>query len=353
MRPSASASSTSPSVSTVIDQGMRMPGLVHRRAELLAVLGAADRGGVGADQLDPEPLQGAVLVQAHRQVQRGLAAERRQQRVGALLFDDLGHRPGQQRLDVGGGGELGVGHDRRRVRVDEDDFVALLEQHLAGLDAGVVELGRLADHDRPGADQEDLLDVVSTRHRQARQEPLEQVAGVVRAGAGLGVVLDGGAGDVAQDQALDRAVVEVELGELGDAEVGLPADRLVALDPRLAARAGDGEAVVLGGDVDPARLQVLDRVVGAAVAEGQLVGLEADRAAEQLVAEADAEDRASCRRCSRTRVDDVVERGRVAGAVGEEDDVGVLGEDLLGGAGAGQQGQLGAVLAQLADDARS
>ena len=114
----------------------------------------------------------------------------------------------------------------------------------------------------------------------------------MRAGPGLGVVLDGGAGDVAQDQALDRAVVEVQLRELGDAEVGLPADRLIALDPRLATGAGDGEAVVLGGDVDPSRLQVLDRVVGAAVAEGQLVGLEADGAAEQLVAEADAEDRA-------------------------------------------------------------
>ena len=77
----------------------------------------------------------------------------------------------------------------------------------------------------------------SRRGSQGGEEPLEEVAGVVRAGAGLGVVLDGGAGDVAQDQALDRAVVEVELRELGDAEVGLPADRLVALDPRLAARA--------------------------------------------------------------------------------------------------------------------
>ena len=56
-------------------------------------------------------------------------------------------------------------------------------------------------------------------------------------GPGLGVVLDGGAGDVAQDQALDRAVVEVQVGELGGAEVGLPADRLVALDLRLAAGA--------------------------------------------------------------------------------------------------------------------
>ena len=140
--------------------------LDHRGAELLAVLGAADRGGVGADQLDPEAVEGPVLEQGHRQVQRGLAAERRQQRVGALLFDDLGDRAGQQRLDVGRGGELRVGHDRRRVGVDQDDLEALLEQHLAGLDAGIVELGGLADHDRPGADQQDLLEVVSTR-----QEP--------------------------------------------------------------------------------------------------------------------------------------------------------------------------------------
>src|SRR5215213_9838646 len=91
------------------------------------------------------------------------------------------------------------------------------------------------------------------------QEAVEEVAGVVGAGAGLRVVLDGGAGDVAEDEALDRAVVEVQLRELGNAEVGVPADRLVTLDLRLAAGADDGEAVVLGGDVDPSRLQVLDR----------------------------------------------------------------------------------------------
>ena len=79
------------------------PGLVHRLAELLAVLGAADRVVVGADQLDAEALQRAVLVQRHRQVERGLPAEGRQQRVGALLLDDLRDRPGQQRLDVGRG----------------------------------------------------------------------------------------------------------------------------------------------------------------------------------------------------------------------------------------------------------
>jgi hypothetical protein len=46
--------------------------------------------------------------------------------------------------------------------------------------------------------------------------------------------------------------------------------------------------VVLGGDLDAPGLQVLDRVVGAAVAEGQLERLQAHRAAQQLVAEADA-----------------------------------------------------------------
>ena len=47
---------------------------------------------------------------------------------------------------------------------DEHDLVAVLEQHLARLDAGVVELRRLADDDRPRADQHDLLDVVAPRH---------------------------------------------------------------------------------------------------------------------------------------------------------------------------------------------
>ena len=70
-----------------------------------------------------------------------------------------------ERLDVGGVGELGVGHDRRRVRVHEHDAVALFAQHAARLRARVVELARLADHDRPAADQQDRLEVVATRHR--------------------------------------------------------------------------------------------------------------------------------------------------------------------------------------------
>src|SRR5205807_4775642 len=126
-------------------------------------------------------------------------------------------------LDVRAGRELRVGHDRGRVRVDQHDVVALLEQHLARLHARVVELRRLADDDRPGAEDQDLAEVATPRHWSAPrgvpprvprttfglrppvtgpalpdlvQEAVEEVEAVVRAGPGLGVVLDGASGDV-------------------------------------------------------------------------------------------------------------------------------------------------------------
>ena len=70
-------------------------------------------------------------------------------------------------------------------------------------------------------------------------------------------------------------------------------------------------------------------MVGAAVAEGQLVGLQADRLAQQLMAEADPPHRPLADDAAHG-LHDVVERRRVAGAVGEEDEVGVAGQQLLG-----------------------
>ena len=137
---------------------------LHRLAEQVAVLRPGDRVGLRADELDAVALERPVVVQVHRDVQRGLPAERRQQRVGALLLDDLRDDVRAQRLHVGRVGELRVGHDRRRVGVDEHDLVALLAQHLAGLHAGVVELGRLADDDRAGAQEHDPAEVVTPRH---------------------------------------------------------------------------------------------------------------------------------------------------------------------------------------------
>ena len=56
---------------------------------------------VGADHLDAVLLQHAVLVQVQRAVERRLAAQRRQERVGPLLGDDLLDDLPGDRLDVG------------------------------------------------------------------------------------------------------------------------------------------------------------------------------------------------------------------------------------------------------------
>src|SRR5690349_20745504 len=116
--------------------------------------------------------------------------------------------------------------------------------------------------------------------REPRQELVEQVEAVVGAGARLRVVLHAAGGHVERPYALDRAVVEVDVRELDGADLRLePLARL----PR------DREAVVLRGDGDAAGADVLYRVVGAAMPEAQLEGLQAGGPREQLVAEADAE----------------------------------------------------------------
>jgi len=117
-----------------------------------------------SDHLDAVAIEHARVKQLDGEVEGRLAAERREQRVGLLFGDDLLEDVGAQRLDVRARGKLGVGHDRSRVRVDEHDAVALAQQRLARLRARVVELARLADHDRPRPDDEDRLDVRPLRH---------------------------------------------------------------------------------------------------------------------------------------------------------------------------------------------
>ena len=136
----------------------------NRIAEELAVLRATNDVDLSTDQLDPEIVEDAGLRQCNCEVERSLAAERREQRVGTLALED-GRDPLEvERLDVRAVGESRVGHDRRRVRVDDDRAITLLTQHLQRLAARVVELAGLADDDRAGADDADRLDVGAPRH---------------------------------------------------------------------------------------------------------------------------------------------------------------------------------------------
>ncbi|MDT4797755.1 hypothetical protein FQZ97_303650 [compost metagenome] len=137
---------------------------VHGLVEARAVFGLVDGVGVGADHFHAELLQHAVVLEVQGAVQRGLATHGRQQRVRALLLDDLGDGLPLDRLDVGGVGHGRVGHDGGRVGVHQDDAEAFFLQGLAGLCAGVVELARLADDDGAGTEDQDALDVCTLGH---------------------------------------------------------------------------------------------------------------------------------------------------------------------------------------------
>jgi hypothetical protein len=139
--------------------------LAHGVAEAFAVLGHVDGFARGGDQFDAIFFQHALAHEVKRAVQRRLPTHRRQQRIRPLFRDDAFHRAPVDRLDVNRVGRLGIRHDRRRIRVHQDDAVALLLERLAGLRAGVVELARLTDDDRTGADDQDTLDVGSLRHQ--------------------------------------------------------------------------------------------------------------------------------------------------------------------------------------------
>src|SRR6185295_7552863 len=91
----------------------------------------------------------------------------------------------------------------------------------------------------------------------------------------LGMVLYGEGRLALHREALDGAVVQVQVGDLGAV--------LQRIDVH-------GEAVVLGRDLDLAGGEILDGLVSAVMAELELVGLPAEGQAEDLMAQADAED---------------------------------------------------------------
>jgi hypothetical protein len=133
--------------------------LFHGRPEELAILRLVDNGQRRPDHLYAVFFKDACLRDGDRGIEPRLAAQGGEQRVGALFGNNLLHRLRRDRLDIGPVRRFGIGHDRRRIGVNEDDLVPLFLERLAGLGAGVVELACLADDDRPGSDDQNFLDV--------------------------------------------------------------------------------------------------------------------------------------------------------------------------------------------------
>ncbi len=183
---------------------------------------------------------------------------------------------------------------------------------------------------------------------------VEVVRGVVRAGSRLGVVLNAEHRALPQAQALDHAVVEVDVTDRRRAVRGVewlqgpgghvgPGAALARFRGNVALpRQRGGEAVIVAGDVDPAGGEVHDRLVHAAVPVPQLVGAQAERQGEDLAAQADAEDGPPGVQHPAHRVHRVRGRGRVAGAVAEEHPVRLGRQDLVGAGGGGHHQHLAA-----------
>ena len=138
--------------------------LVHRLTEPLAVLRLVDRIGMGADHLDAMFGQHTHPLKVERAIERGLPAHCRQQSIGPLARDDPGNDFGGDRLDIGRIGHVRIGHDRRRVRVHQDNPIPFLAQRLDRLRAGIIELARLPDNNGPSANDEDRGDVSAFGH---------------------------------------------------------------------------------------------------------------------------------------------------------------------------------------------
>ena len=144
--------------------------LLHRVFEEESVLGFLDGRDVRANKLRVVLLEHPAVRKLDRKIQRGLAAhgrkngETRTGREFALETNDFFQVLARERLDISAIGDLGIGHDSRRIRVGEHHFVALGLERLAGLRARVIELCRLPDDDGPGAEDEDFRDVSAFGH---------------------------------------------------------------------------------------------------------------------------------------------------------------------------------------------
>ena len=138
----------------------------HGLLEFLAILGGGDRFGVGADQFggSGSPDESA-LVQCHGEIETGLPTERREDRIRTFAFDDARHDLPREGLDVRAIREIGIGHDRRRIRIGEHDAVTLVLQHAARLGPRIIEFTGLTDHDRPRSDDEDGREIGTSGHQ--------------------------------------------------------------------------------------------------------------------------------------------------------------------------------------------
>ena len=151
------------------DAGLRDfdPKLLHRRLEDLAVLAALDRRQVDADDLHAVLLEDALLRELHGKIEARLPSQVRKNGIGPLFLDDLLETRFVERFNVSRVGHHGIRHDRRGIRINEDNLVPAGPQGLARLRSRIVKLASLSNDNWTRTDDENLVDI-----RTLHQKPL-------------------------------------------------------------------------------------------------------------------------------------------------------------------------------------
>ena len=281
------------------------------------------------------------------QVERGLAAQPGEQPLGLFPGDDRLDRLDRQRLEVDDVGDRRVGHDRGRVRVDQDRPDALGAERAAGLGAGVVELGRLADDDRPRAEDQDR------RRLRARRRHRPAPRAAVTAATNRSKTASASSGPGAPSGWYWTVSIGFSRWRRPSTEPSLRLTWLTRKPDALGSDVADDlDLVVLGGHLDDAQLHVVDRMVRPVVSEPEPGRVRARSPADDLVTEADAEQRPAVVDDRLRQGDGAVESSRIPRARRQDQAIDVRSEGDGGRDRVRQDADPGAAMAHRADDVR-
>ena len=117
-----------------------------------------------ANHLDFVLFENATLRKFNGKIQSGLPSHGGQKRVGFFPRKNFFQVFLGEWLDVSSMSQLRIGHDRRRIRINQNDFVALRAQRFAGLSAGIIKFAGLPDDDGARANDQNFLDVSAFWH---------------------------------------------------------------------------------------------------------------------------------------------------------------------------------------------
>ena len=135
--------------------------------KFLAVLRTADALRVRPQKLDLALIENALLVELQGEIEPGLTADSRNDRVRPLIAAYPGHILQRKRLHIYFVSDRVISHNGRRVGIGKNDLIAFLLEGKAGLGSRVIELGSLADHDRSRADNKNLMNICPFWHSSA------------------------------------------------------------------------------------------------------------------------------------------------------------------------------------------